>query len=135
MMMVDPEFMGSSILLIDDDEALRTTVVQMLEFAGFHAIGASSAALGLQLTAEQPFRLILTDLMMPEMDGYTLIAELKKTPQTARIPIIVATGKADPVDQEESLRRGAAGYLVKPFKLETLLAVIQQTMRAAESAT
>lgn len=134
MITADPEYIGSSILLIDDDEALRTTIVQMLEFAGFNVVAAHSAALGLKLAAAQPFRLILTDLMMPEMDGYTLIAELKKSPKTAHIPVIVATGKADPLDQRESLQRGATDYLVKPFKIEMLLKVIQRAIRAAESS-
>ncbi len=133
MVMVDQEFMGKTILLIDDDEALRTTVVQMLEFAGLTVVPSSNALLSLQLLEQQHFDLILTDLMMPEMDGYTLIAELKKKPQTAAIPVIVATGKADPVDQQESLRRGAAAYVVKPFKLETLLRIVQNCLRAAQS--
>lgn len=121
---------AKDILVIDDDQPLRAAVVELLGFAGYHVISASNARQGLDILAGQTFDLILADLMMPDMDGYTLLAELKNRPETAQIPVIIVTGKADPADQQESLRRGAAGYLIKPFRLDEILAAIEKALKS-----
>ena len=120
---------AKTILVIDDDQPLRSAMVELLGFAGYRVAEASSARQGLTTLDTHTFDLIMVDLMMPDMDGYSLLAEVRRRPDTAHVPVIIVTGKADPADQEESLRRGATGYLVKPFRLDEVLAAIEKAIK------
>jgi CheY-like chemotaxis protein len=112
------------ILVVDDDEDSREVLRLILEAEG-HRV--SSAADGVQayarMTAGDLPSLILLDLMMPQMDGPTLVSELKQAPPLADIPFIVISG--DQAASERAVLLGAAAYLVKPVELEELIAVVK----------
>ena len=108
--------MKRTILLVDDDEAIRKVVGFRLKQAGYRVLTASSGEEGLQIAAAQQPDLILLDIMMPKMKGRDACARLKADPKTSRIPVIFLTalGLADHVKAGMDL--GAEDYIVKPFE-------------------
>lgn len=107
--------MPRSLLVIDDDRDIRQVAKTSLELVGgFHVIVADSGQRGLTLAHEARPDAIILDLMMPDLDGRTTLAQLKRTPETASIPVIMLTAKVQ-ADRQELVGQGAAGVLVKPF--------------------
>jgi two-component system, chemotaxis family, chemotaxis protein CheY len=121
--------MSCEILLVEDDENIRQDLVCILEGEGYHvatAVNGSEAITCLQ-TITLP-RLILLDLMMPVMNGWELLQELRKRQRFARIPIIIVSGAGKGAGnvQEQAKALGVAGYLEKPFELAYVLAMVGQ---------
>jgi len=107
--------MRRTLLVIDDDRDIRQVAEASLELVGgFHVILADSGQRGLTLAHEARPDAIILDLMMPDLDGRTTLAQLKLTPETAPIPVIILTAKVQ-ANRQELVGRGAAGVLVKPF--------------------
>ena len=117
------------ILVVDDDQTIREMVRIILEAAAFDVGEANDGVDGLmQVEAFKP-DLILLDLMMPGLDGYTVCRTLKEEPATRAIPVIVFTASPDPDLHRRVYAAGAVGCLTKPFRPEGLLAVIQMTLQ------
>jgi DNA-binding response OmpR family regulator len=116
-----------TILLIDDDEALRETIVVMLEQAGFRAVAAADGKEGFEKVLLLKPDLVLVDLRLPGMDGIEICKQLR----AARIetPIIVLSAIGDEVDKVLLLEIGADDYIVKPFGTRELLARIRAVLR------
>jgi len=76
--------------------------------------------------------LIITDLEMPRMNGYELLAHLRQTPATRRIPVLVVTSRAGAKHRERALKEGAAGFLTKPVQEDQLIATVTSLMEARE---
>ncbi|HEY9848090.1 MAG TPA: response regulator [Leptolyngbyaceae cyanobacterium] len=112
------------LLIIEDEEIIRESILDILNVKGFNAIGANNGRVGLQLVKEFVPDLILCDVKMPELDGYQVLKILRENPSTARIPLIFITARSteDVVFQTEML--GADGYLIKPFSTANLLEII-----------
>ncbi len=85
-----------------------------------------------KLGADADIDLVLMDLMMPEMDGYTAMREIRKNPDWQKLPIIAVTAKAMKDDQERCLEAGANDYLAKPIELERLFSLIRVWMPKVE---
>ena len=116
------------ILVVDDDRLLRQMVRDLLEGADFAVAEAVDGADGVtQAAALQP-DLILLDLMMPNVDGYTACQRLKADPATQTIPVIFLTASADPSLNRRAYALGAVACLTKPFRREALVAVVQTTL-------
>ncbi|MEU4687896.1 SpoIIE family protein phosphatase [Actinoplanes sp. NPDC023714] len=115
------------ILLADDNADLREHVSRLL---GPHWTVATAAdgAEALALAREHPFDLVLTDVMMPRMDGFELIAALRADPRTRDVPIVVLSARAGEEAAVEGLAAGADDYLVKPFSTRELLARVRATL-------
>ncbi|NER36531.1 MAG: hybrid sensor histidine kinase/response regulator [Oscillatoria sp. SIO1A7] len=112
------------ILVIEDEEQVRENLVDLLDAEDYEAIGAENGRVGVsRATGELP-DLILCDVMMPELDGYGVIDELRQNPDTATIPFIFLTAKAEKADRAKGMELGADNYLAKPFTREELLAAI-----------
>src|SRR5947208_2472208 len=103
------------ILLIEDDPAILRTTLDMLSVEGFDAVGADNGSVGLQRAREHLPDLIISDIMMPILDGYEVLAELRKEPKTAGIPVIFLTAKISRGDLRQGMEQGADDYLTKPF--------------------
>lgn len=114
-----------SILIIDDDEDIREALRDILERAGYQIATAAHGADAMsQLRAGERPGVIVLDLMMPVMDGYEFVAEKRKDPELAGIPIVVITAGGYAAEKAAAL--GAAGYVQKPFKANALLYAIRQ---------
>ena len=115
--------MHSSILIVEDNEDVSYYIDQLLK-KDYHLLYARNGNEGLEKAKEYMPDLILTDLMMPEMDGLELCRTLKSNLETSHIPIILLTAKNTAEDRIECYNAGADGYISKPFELKILEARI-----------
>ncbi|WP_066377018.1 MULTISPECIES: response regulator [unclassified Anabaena] len=114
----------NKILVIEDDINVRHNILELLENEGFHLIAAENGKLGVQLAQEEHPDLIICDVMMPELDGYSVLKVLRQHPTTAMIPLIFLTAKSDKTDFRQAMAMGADDYIIKPFTRHELLAAI-----------
>ncbi|MEG4856302.1 response regulator [Microcoleus sp. K1-B6] len=114
----------AKILVIEDEEAIRENILELLEAENFEGIGASNGKVGIKLAIEKIPDLILCDMMMPEVDGHGVIKALRSEPLTATIPFIFLTAKADKIDVRTGMELGADDYITKPCTPQELLKAI-----------
>jgi len=120
------------ILLIEDNQDMRENTSEILEFANYHVLTAPNGREGIEIARKERPDLILCDIMMPEMDGYGVLYFMNKDPQTAGIPFIFLTAKADQKDIRKGMNLGADDYLTKPFEEMDLLDAIETRFRKNE---
>ncbi|APB32840.1 putative diguanylate cyclase/phosphodiesterase [Gloeomargarita lithophora Alchichica-D10] len=114
-----------TILVVDDVLANLSVLATILESQGYEVRQATSGRLALSAIASDPPDLILLDLMMPEMDGFTVCQQLQATPQYQEIPVICITALDEVTDKVRAFACGAVDYIVKPFQAEEVLARVQ----------
>jgi two-component system LytT family response regulator len=115
----------TKILFLEDDESVRLPVIDLLEAENYTVLSATDGRQGLELARREKPDLIISDIMMPELDGYGVFEALQKDPLTAVIPFIFLTAKTDSSDIREGLGIGADDYITKPFEHDDLLHSIQ----------
>jgi YesN/AraC family two-component response regulator len=118
-----------TILIIEDETETRHVFLKCLEFEGFQAFGARNGAEGIQLAQSQSPDLIVCDILMPDMDGYTVLEILRRSPETASIPFIFLTAKVTMADLRQGMELGADDYLTKPCTVEQFLAAIATRLK------
>jgi len=118
------------ICVCDDEITIANLVGQLLTDNGYRATVCYSASDVLQKMTEDPFDLVLLDIMMPGMDGFTCCREIRKTSQ---VPVIFLTAKDEEIDKVVGFELGADDYVVKPFKPRELMARIKARLRRSES--
>lgn len=124
-----------SILVIEDEVQTRNIFLKCLEFEGFQALGASNGTQGIDLAKSDRPDLVVCDIMMPDMDGYSVLAALRRSLDTASIPLIFLTAKVTMADLRRGMELGADDYLTKPCTVEQFLAAITTRLqRRAEIA-
>src|SRR5262245_16979452 len=123
----------STILYIDDTENNRILVTRRLERGGYQVLTAVSAQEGLALAAAKKPDLILMDMGMPDVDGWTATRKLKADPALASIPVIALTAHAMQGDREKALDAGCDDYETKPFDFPRLLGKIEARLTARRS--
>ena len=116
--------MIKKVLVVDDEEKLRENVKVFLELNDYEVCTAPNGEEGLQSARENRPDLIIADIMMPKMDGYTMLRELKFSNDLKNIPVIMLTAKDGLSDLCEI--EGSAEFIVKPFELEQLLGTIKK---------
>lgn len=112
------------ILIAEDEPSLRENLQWMLELEGFEVLAARDGREALLLAQAHKPDLLLTDLMMPELDGYGLVKALREQPLTATLPIIMLTARADRSDIRTGMNLGADDYLTKPCRRDELLEAV-----------
>lgn len=112
------------ILVIEDEKPVLSNILEILTSAGFNAIGAENGIIGVQLAKEQLPDLIVCDIMMPELDGYGVLNQLRSERLTETIPFIFLSAKTDKNDLRQGMNLGADDYLTKPFRRKELLEAI-----------
>lgn len=113
-----------TILVIEDEQAVRKNIVDMLKAEGFQAIAAADGEIGIQLAQSQLPDLIICDVMMPRLDGYGVLAAIRESPTTATIPFIFLSAKTERSDLRRGMNLGADDYLTKPFTRVELLETV-----------
>jgi len=120
------------ILHVDDESDIREIVDMSLTLNDEFLVRACSSGVeALKVAAEWSPRLILLDVMMPGMDGPATLGELRKNPQTDRIPVVFMTARAQTREIEQFIAMGAQGVISKPFDPLTLAGEVQDQLRAA----
>lgn len=112
------------ILIAEDEPSLRENLQWMLELEGYEVTAAADGRVALAAALAHRPDLVLTDVMMPELDGFGLIKALRIHPATATLPVIMLTARADRSDTRTGMNLGADDYLTKPCRREELLAAI-----------
>jgi DNA-binding NarL/FixJ family response regulator len=121
---------SKKLLVVDDDPNLILLVKDYLEFKGYQVLTADNGRKALQIVQqEESLDMIICDIMMPEMDGYAFVEELRHEPSTKWIPVMVLSAKGQSPDRIKGLNIGADVYMVKPFEPEELLAQVNSTLR------
>jgi CheY-like chemotaxis protein len=118
-----------TILLIEDNLEIRENTSELLEIEGYHVIVANNGKTGISLAKEKKPDIILSDILMPEADGYEVFNGLKSDPNTANIPFIFVTASVEKKDIEAGLGMGAMGYIRKPFEPDELFETIKQCLK------
>jgi DNA-binding NarL/FixJ family response regulator len=124
------------VLVIEDEPEMRRNLATILRLENFQPLSAENGRVGLESVRAQKPDLILCDVMMPELDGYGVIAALRADPETVAIPFIFLTAKGEKPDIRAGMNLGADDYLTKPVGKADLLAAIRSRLdRAAQQAT
>ena len=119
-----------SVLVVDDEETVCNVVCEILENLGFISHRAYNAADALSFLEENTPDLILTDVMMPDIDGLTLIYKIRCASKSAAVPIIVFSAIATTSDREAAIDAGASAFLPKPFSSRELKEIIRPLLPA-----
>jgi chemosensory pili system protein ChpA (sensor histidine kinase/response regulator) len=114
------------IVVADDSISVRKFVGRMLEKNGYRVKLAADGLEAAELVAQHGCHLVITDLEMPRMTGYELMVQLRQTPATRRIPVMVVTSRAGAKHRDRAIKEGAASFLTKPVQEDQLIAAVEQ---------
>jgi chemosensory pili system protein ChpA (sensor histidine kinase/response regulator) len=130
---IEPQPKHLPLLLVDDSLSIRKFVGRMLESAGYVVDTAVDGEEGLRKASSQDYRLIITDLEMPKLNGFEVIQALRGRPRTQQTPILVMTTRAGEKHRQMAINIGASGYIAKPVEERALIQEIQRWL-GTESA-
>ncbi|MCW5625359.1 MAG: response regulator [Burkholderiales bacterium] len=116
--------MGKTIVIVDDSASLRQVVSIALKGAGYDVVEAVDGKDALTKLDGRKVHLIISDVNMPNMDGITMVKEVKKNPNYKFTPIIMLTTEAEESKKREGQEAGAKAWVVKPFKPDQMLAAV-----------
>jgi chemosensory pili system protein ChpA (sensor histidine kinase/response regulator) len=116
------------IVVADDSISVRKFVGRMLEKNGYRVKLAADGLEAAELVTQHGCHLVITDLEMPRMTGYELMVQLRQSPTTRRIPVMVVTSRAGAKHRDRAVKEGAAGFLTKPVQEDQLIAAVEQLM-------
>ena len=116
----------SRILVVEDSPTVLYMLADMLRKHGYDVITAIDGDEALHIARQEHPQLILLDVILPKLNGYQVCRKIKAFPETAGIPVVMITSKAQNSDRQWAMEQGADGYIVKPFDADKLAAVIEQ---------
>ncbi|WP_287127512.1 response regulator transcription factor [Candidatus Cyanaurora vandensis] len=124
------------LLLVDDDPHFVMLMGDFLEKRGFQVSRANDGRQGLEMAQRQNPDLIVCDIMMPHMNGYELVQQLREQPlQRVWTPVIFLSARGELIDRIKGLQEGADAYLVKPFEPDELIALIDSLIRRTQTTS
>ena len=121
-----------TVLVVDDHDMVREVVIRYLEREGFEVEQATDGESALEMLDARPPDLVVLDIMLPGVDGFTVLTELRKTSQ---IPVILLTARSEETDRIVGLELGADDYVVKPFSPRELAARVRSVLRRVIPST
>jgi DNA-binding LytR/AlgR family response regulator len=134
--MADPNL---NVLVVDDDPSIVDMIRLGLETDGMHVLGAGDGAEALDVLAHEPVDVILLDIMMPKVDGWMALMEIRNNPLTADIPVIMLTAKTQDLAKILAFKQGVQQYVTKPFNILELSArvrsLVTTRVRSVEGST
>ena len=120
--------MPNVILAVDDSPSMRQMVGQTLRAAGYDVIGAADGVEALEKAKDRVVDVVITDVNMPNMDGITLVAQLRALPTYRLVPLLLLTTESSPERKAQGKQAGATGWMVKPFNPDQLLATLARVL-------
>ncbi len=117
---------GKKILIVDDEKNIRNVIKEYAKFDGFETFEAEDGMQAVEMCRTQDFDLIIMDIMMPKLDGYSAVREIRKTKQ---IPVIMLSARGEEYDKLFGFELGVDDYVIKPFSPKELLARIRAVMK------
>jgi len=131
-----------TVLIIEDEADIRNFISRVLELEGYQVLKASDGNAGMEIIRENPVSLVLLDLRLPGPDGWSILREIKRNPESSETPVVVLTAIAESTQRRKTLRMGASSYLIKPLSAhhlsQTIASILHQGGRrykAAEETT
>lgn len=121
------------ILVVEDEANIRSNVARILQMEGFDVLEAENGRIGLEVARSQQPDLVLSDIMMPELDGYGLLEALRADTQTAAIPFIFLSARTDRSDRRKGMNLGADDYLGKPFSRDELMEAVWARIKRVQA--
>lgn len=127
--------MADKILVVEDEADIRTLITYHLSQERFHVLEAENGEDALDLVQQEPPRLIVLDLMLPNLSGLDFCKIIRQNPETAQTPILMLTAKAGEADRVVGLELGADDYITKPFSPREMVARVKAVLRRTETRT
>jgi len=121
-----------NMLIADDNESITSILESYARKEGFTVILAKDGAAALRIATENPFDIVLLDVMMPKLDGFSVCKEIRKT---SNVPIIMITARGEDFERIMGLEIGADDYIVKPFSPQEVMARVKAILRRLERTT
>ena len=121
----------ATVLLVEDQRTQRELMAQTLTQDGLQVVSAADGREALQKLQEIRPDVIVLDVVMPNMNGYELLRELRKHPDLAKVPVVVCSVKGEQFDKHWAQRLGSNAYVVKPFEPQDLVGTVRSLLRSA----
>jgi two-component system sensor histidine kinase/response regulator len=125
--------MEYTVLVIDDTKRVLDIIEHFLTISGYKVKKAEDPEIGVSIAREGGIDLILLDIMMPKMDGYTVAKLLKTDPKTKEVPIVMLTAKSVIMSTPKNFFYGLYGFLAKPFTKEQLVRTVEEVIKVTKS--
>ncbi|MBD1913293.1 MULTISPECIES: response regulator [unclassified Leptolyngbya] len=119
----------TKVLIVDDSQTLRQMLSELLEATGIDVVEATNGVEAKNKIREHTPDLVITDLIMPEMNGYELCRWIKNDPTTKTIPVMICSTKSEEFDRYWGMKQGADAYITKPFHPPELLKTVKRLLR------
>ena len=123
------------ILVVEDDDDLRSTLAYNLNVEGYETLVAADGVTALEIARRQPLALALLDVMLPRLDGLDVLRQLRARPETANLPVLMLTARAEESDVVVGLELGADDYVTKPFSWNEVRARVRALLRRGAQRT
>jgi CheY-like chemotaxis protein len=117
---------GRRVLVVDDEGDIRMSVRLALQLAGYEVVEAATGEEAVRCVVEQSPDAVLLDLRLPDIDGWTVLERLEELGRFPQVPVVIGSADAAPASRHRALDAGCAGYLVKPFEPDALIALLEQ---------
>lgn len=127
--------MSAQLLVVDDEPGLREAVKDYLQDSGFSVQVASNAREGWELVQKNPPDLVISDIMMPQVDGYQFLKQLREDPRFKTLPVVFLTAKGMTTDRIQGYQARVDAYLPKPFDPDELVAIVENLLERRVAAT
>ena len=114
------------VLVVEDEDPIRTLIEGFLTTAGYAVVSTGRSAEALELAQREKPDLVVSDISMPEMDGYAVLRALQADPATARVPVVFLTAHREFTERVRAFRFGVVDYITKPFSLDALLRRVER---------
>ncbi len=121
--------LSRTILIVEDNNIIRDQIVAILEMSGYTAMAAANGSDGLRLACQSRPALIISDVMMPELNGLDMLRDIRQNPELDHTPIVLLSGLIATEDIRKGLELGASDYLIKPFRITDLLQLVSRHLQ------
>ena len=121
----------SVVLVVDDSATAREMLVAELQRCGFRVMAAADGAEAMEHIRSAPPALVITDLIMPRVNGYELCRNIKSDPRTRNVPVIMCSTKAEEFDRYWGMKQGADAYITKPYQPKDMINAVKYLLEEA----